>query len=44
MLVFEENQFYCRVDGKKDSKQLRWTYDSVDKVVVRSRPMHLDIR
>ncbi|KAL6062727.1 hypothetical protein QOT17_011171 [Balamuthia mandrillaris] len=42
-LQFEEDIFRCLENGEQ-IRGMQWRYDSVDRVVVRSRPLHLDIR
>eukprot|EP01087_Luapelamoeba_hula_P010866 TRINITY_DN2898_c0_g1_i1.p1 TRINITY_DN2898_c0_g1~~TRINITY_DN2898_c0_g1_i1.p1 ORF type:complete len:409 (+),score=67.66 TRINITY_DN2898_c0_g1_i1:471-1697(+) len=41
-LVFEDTTFLVSQPGVKNP--MTWAYDSVDKVIARARPLHVDVR
>jgi len=45
ILHFEETVFSCIDEGqKKPAKGMTFSYDDVEKLVIRARPLHLDLR
>jgi len=44
ILRFEDSQFSALTENSRAQKGKVWSYSSVKEIVIRSRPLHLDIR